>query len=113
MSLLTASAASLGLSTNNFGAGDAAIAKCGSMAAASVTYSQSSGSVTSVVVANLPTACGGGRLSVTLVGAGGTALGSAGPVVLPSVASPGATFTISPSVPASSVIRSDLVIVGP
>jgi hypothetical protein len=111
--LATASAASLGLNSDRIGAGNAAITTCGNTSGASVTYGVSGGLVTSVVVANLPAGCGGGSLSVTLVGAGGTSLASPGPLVLPSTPAPGATLAIGGSVSSASVVRSDLVIVGP
>lgn len=77
-----AAAASLTLGSQSLSSGGAAVTACGSLASLSATRTvDNSGNVTQVDVGSLPAACTGETLSVTLVGSGGAALGSASGVV--------------------------------
>ena len=76
-----AAAASLTFSTGLLSAGNAAVAGCTSSALTATRNVNNSGNVTQVNVLNVPQACAGEVLSVTLEGAAGTALGSAVAIV--------------------------------
>lgn len=68
-----ASAASLGLSSGNLSAGSAAVKGCTSSALTATRNVDSSGDVTHVNVLNVPQACSGETLAVTLEETSGSA----------------------------------------
>ncbi|HEY3551762.1 MAG TPA: hypothetical protein VGK69_11995 [Gaiellaceae bacterium] len=76
-----AAAASLNFSTGKLGAGSAIVSGCTSSSLTATRDVNNSGNVTQVNVLNVPQACAGEVLSVTLEGAAGTALGSAVAIV--------------------------------
>jgi hypothetical protein len=75
-----AAAATLAVGSAPLSAGNATVSACTSSLSATRNVSNA-GNVTQVNVAGIPTACSGETLSVTLVGAGNAALGSASAVV--------------------------------
>lgn len=70
-------AATLGLGSNRLSAGNAAVSSCGVSSLTATRTVDNSGNVTQVSVGSVPASCGGATLTVTLVGSGGTSLGSA------------------------------------
>lgn len=72
-----AAAASLTFSTGQLSAGNAAVAGCTSSAPTATRNVNNNGNVTQVNVLNVPQACAGERLAVTLESSTGTSLGSA------------------------------------
>ncbi len=90
--------------------GFAAVTPCGSVSAATVSWSVRGGSVVGVTVANLPSNCNGGRLSLTLTGSAAASLGGVGPAT---VAGGTVTGVLSANPTASSVTGAQLVISGP
>lgn len=76
-----AAAASLSLGTGNLGAGSATVGGCTSSSLAATRNVDNSGNVTQVNVLNVPQACAGEVLAVTLAGTGGASLGSAAAIV--------------------------------
>ena len=76
-----AAAASLNFSTGMLGAGSATVGGCTSSSLTATRNVNNSGNVTQVDVLNVPQACAGEVLSVTLEGTAGAALGSAVAIV--------------------------------
>ena len=76
-----AAAASLNLGTGQLGAGSAAVSGCTSSSLTATRNVNNSGNVTEVDVLNVPQACAGEVLSVTLQGTAGASLGSAVAIV--------------------------------
>lgn len=76
-----AAAASLNLGTGPLGAGSAVVSGCTSSSLAATRSVDNSGNVTEVDVLNVPQACSGEVLSITLEGAAGASLGSAVAIV--------------------------------
>jgi hypothetical protein len=76
-----AAAASLSFSTGKLGAGSAIVSGCTSSSLTATRNANNSGNVTQVNVLNVPQACAGEVLSVTLEGTAGAALGSAVAIV--------------------------------
>jgi hypothetical protein len=71
-------AATLALGSQSLSAGNTSVSACGGVSSLSATRNvDNSGNVTQVNVAGIPAACSGETLSVTLVGSGSNALGSA------------------------------------
>jgi len=75
-----AAAATLTFGSTKLSAGNASVTGCTSSLSATRNV-DNSGNVTQVNVAGIPTACSGETLSVTLVGTGNAALGSASATV--------------------------------
>ena len=88
-----AAAASLGLSTGLLSAGNAAVAGCTSSALTATRNVNNSGNVTQVNVLNVPQACAGETLAVTLENSSHTSLGSASTTV--GTCSGGCTVTLA------------------
>ena len=97
-----AAAATLAIGSNTLSAGNAGVTACTSSLAATRNV-DNSGNVTQVNVAGIPTACSGETLSVTLVGAGNAALGSASATVGSCGTTCSATLTGFGTVSAASV----------
>jgi hypothetical protein len=76
-----AAAASLGITTNRLSAGSAAVNGCTSSSLTATRNVDNSGNVTQVNVLNVPQACAGEIIAVTLVGSGGANLGGANAIV--------------------------------
>jgi hypothetical protein len=72
-----AAAASLGITTGKLSAGNVAVTGCTASALTATRSVDNNGNVTQVTVTNVPQACSGQTLSITLRGAGGASLGSA------------------------------------
>lgn len=110
--LAVGSAAGLPFGTDALSAGSAPVTDCGASGVAVVTYdADTTGAVTAVVVDSLPASCDGGRISATLVGSTGP-LATGGPVAV-ATAPALTTIAVSPPVPSTDVVGTDLVIVGP
>ena len=71
-----AAAATLLVSSASLAAGSVTVSSCGVSSLTATRNVDNSGNVTQVSVAGIPTACSGETLTVTLVGAGNTNLGS-------------------------------------
>jgi len=105
-------AATLALSSTKLSAGNATISSCGVASLAATRTVDNSGNVTQVSIPSVPSACAGATLSATLVGSGGTALGSASAVV----PAGGGTMSFSSfggTVAASSLLSYAFAVVGP
>jgi hypothetical protein len=76
-----AAAATLGLSSGNFGAGSATVSGCTSSSLTATRNVNNSGNVTQVNVLSVPQACAGETLAVTLANSSHTSLGNASTVV--------------------------------
>jgi hypothetical protein len=90
-------------------AGSAAVTSCASLAGVVTNFTISSNTVTAVLLTNIPSACNGGAVRVTVTNAGAS-LGTGGPVT---VVSGAATVSISPAAAIGSVTHVRLAIVGP
>jgi len=97
-----AAAATLAVGSKNLSAGNAKVTACTSSLSATRNVNNS-GTVTQVNVAGIPTACSGETLSVTLVGTGNAALGSASATVGSCGTTCSATLTGFGTVSAASV----------
>ncbi|HTZ06710.1 MAG TPA: hypothetical protein VMB53_13320 [Gaiellaceae bacterium] len=97
-----AAAATLAVGSSKLSAGNATVSACTSSLSATRNVSNA-GNVTQVNVAGIPTACSGETLSVTLVGAGNAALGSASATVGSCGTTCSATLTGFGTVSAASV----------
>lgn len=108
-------AASFGLADGGLGAGAAAVGSCD--AGFSIAYTTSGGDVTAVTVGDIADpACEGGRLSVTVVDAGGVGIAGGGPVTIPADgdASPNAVVVPVSGAPAAEAAANvKLLLVGP
>ena len=89
----------------------AAVSSCGALSGIGVSWTSTGGVVTALTLTSVPAACTGGALSVTLVGPGGSALGSAGPVTVTGSAMSLPAVTGSPT--ASAVLGVQLSVTGP
>lgn len=74
-------AATLALNSNRLSAGNAAVSSCGVSSLSATRTVDNAANVTQVSIPSVPSACAGATLSVTLVGSGGTSLGSASATV--------------------------------
>ena len=88
-----------------------AVSSCGSLSGITMSWTVVDDVVTTIVLGLIPAACNGGTLSLTLVGAGNAALGSAGPVTVTGTSQTLTSITGSPS--ALAVTGSYLSVVGP
>ena len=98
-----AAAASLNFGTAKLGAGSATVSGCTSSSLTATRNVDNSGNVTQVNVLNVPQACAGEVLAVTLAGGGGAALGSASAIVGTCTGGCTAAITGFGTVPGSSV----------
>ena len=85
LSVGVASAASLSLSTGQFGAGSATVTGCTSSLLTATRNVDNSGNVTQVNVTSVPQACAGQTLAVTLENSSHASLGATSTVVGPCV----------------------------
>jgi hypothetical protein len=81
LSVGIASAASLGLATGTLGAGSSTVSGCTSSSLTATRNVDNTGNVTQVNVLNVPQACAGQTLAVTLENSSHTSLGAASTVV--------------------------------
>ena len=81
LSVGVASAASLGLTSGKLGAGSVTVSGCTSSSLTATRNVDNSGNVTQVNVTNVPQACAGEILAVTLESSSQTSLGAASAVV--------------------------------
>jgi hypothetical protein len=88
-----AAAASLGMSSGQLSAGSAAVAGCSSSALTATRNVNNSGTVTQVNVLNVPQACAGETLSVTLENSSHTSIGSSSTTI--GACTGGCTVTLS------------------
>lgn len=106
-------AATMGLTSDELGAGAASVTACGDpddFTIDSVLLNEA-GEVTQVTVGGLPLSCVGGQLTINLTRNDGTSIGVGGPVT---VTSPATTVNIGGSPPSlSDVDREVIIIVGP
>jgi hypothetical protein len=98
-----AAAATLAVGSAPLSAGNATVSACTSSLSATRNVSNA-GTVTQVNVAGIPTACSGETLSVTLVGTGNAALGSASATVGSCGTTCSATLTGFGTVSAANVV---------
>lgn len=105
-------AATLALASNPLAAGNTSVASCGVSSLSATRTVDNAGNVTQVVIPAVPSACAAATLSVTLVGSGGAALGSASAAV----PAGGGTMTFSAfggTVSAASLLSYSFAVVGP
>jgi hypothetical protein len=105
-------AATLALGSDRLAAGNAQVTSCGVSSLSATRTVDNSGNVTQVAVPAVPAACAGAALSVTLVGTGGSALGSASATV----PAGGGTISFSSfggTVAAASLSSFSFAVVGP
>ena len=88
-----------------------AVSTCGSLSGLGLSWTSTANVVTAVTLTTIPAACSGGSLSLTLVGAGNAALGSAGPVSVSGTSQTLSTITGSPT--STSVTGAYVSVVGP
>lgn len=81
LSVGVASAAGLGFTSGNLGAGSAVVAGCTSSSLTATRNVDNSGNVTQLTVTGVPQACAGETLAATLENSSHTSLGSASAVV--------------------------------
>jgi hypothetical protein len=93
VSVGVAFAASLGLSTGNLGAGNAAVTGCTSSSLTATRNVDNNGNVTQINVTSVPQACAGQTLAVTLENSSHTSLGADSTVV--GACTGGCTVTVS------------------
>jgi hypothetical protein len=104
-----AEAGSTAPGSTKLGAGNTAVAACGSLTGVVPDFTLAGATVTAVAFTGIPSTCNGGSLRATLTN-GSTSLGAGGPVT---VASGGATVTVSPAAAMASVTHVRLSITGP
>ena len=104
-----ASAASLGVTGGDLGAGGDTVDRCDTDGV-TVSYTVSGSSVTHVTVNGISANCNGGQLSLTVVNNSGGSLGSGGPVAVDATSE---TVSVTPNPAASAVVGVRIVIVGP
>ena len=107
-----AAAATLAIGSTSLSAGNAAVTSCGVSSLTATRNVDNSGNVTQVNVAGIPTACSGETLSVTLVGSGNAALGSASATVGSCGTTCSATLTGFGTVSAAGVTRYNFGLTG-
>jgi len=108
----TGAAASLAFTSNRLSAGNASVTSCGVASLSATRNVDNAGNVTQLDVPSVPAACAGETLSVTLIGAGNAALGSASAMV----PAGGGTMSFSSfgaTVSAASVLGYRYAVVGP
>ena len=81
LSVGVASAASLGLTSGKLGADNASVSGCTSASLTATRNVDNSGNVTQVNVTNVPQACAGQKLAVTLENSSNASLGASSAVV--------------------------------
>jgi hypothetical protein len=91
-----AAAAALSAQSGSLSAGRIGVTPCGTLSGATVSYILTAKNVTGVVVSNLPTACNGANLWVTLT-AGTAAAASAGPIVISGGTATATTLSANPA----------------
>jgi hypothetical protein len=105
-------AATLALASSPLSSGNASVTSCGVSSLSATRTVDNSGNVTQVSIPSVPGACAGATLSVTLVGSGGTSLGSASATVPVG----GGTMTFSSfgaTVSATSLLSYSYAVTGP
>jgi hypothetical protein len=109
-----AAAATLALGSSTLSAGNAAVTSCGVSSLTATPSVNNSNLVTQLVVPNIPAACSGDTLSVTLAGQTHNALGSASATLSGCSTTCTATFTsFGASVTAANVYYYNYAVTGP
>ena len=109
-----AAAATLALGSSTLSAGNAPVVSCGVSSLSATQYVNNSNLVYQLVVPNIPAACSGDTLSVTLAGQTHDALGSASTTLSGCSTTCTATFTsFGASVTAYNVYFYNFAVVGP
>jgi len=105
-------AATMGLTSNQLGAGAASVTTCGDPDGFTIAGVDldGSGRVTEVTVGGIPATCAGGQLTINLTKDDGTSIGAGGPVT---VTSPSTSVTITGLPSLAEVAREVVIIVGP
>lgn len=106
---VTASAASMPLTSGRVGSGSATIARCDADGFTATSFTTSAGKVTSVTVGGIAPGCQGGRLSLSLT-AGGSSVAVGGPVTVTGTSQ---TVTVTGSPDAWTVGGLEVVVIGP
>jgi len=99
------------LSTKKVASGNTAVESCGDLSGVSVSWTSQANVVTKLVLGSIPAACNGGSLSLTLIAADNSVLGTAGPVTVNAT-----TMTLSSITgtrTTTSVTAAHVVVVGP
>jgi hypothetical protein len=104
-------AGGVGTTSRSVSSATASVSSCGDLSQVGVSWTVTAGVVSALSLTAVPAACVGGTLAVTLVGTGGAALGSAGPV---SVTGTSQTIgSVAGSATATSVVSASVSVVGP
>ena len=98
------------LTSKGLVSGAATVTACGALSSIVPNYTISSGTVTAVVLSNIPTTCNNAKVNLNITNAIGTSLAAGGPVVITSTT---ATVPISPAVATASVVTVRLAVTGP
>lgn len=88
----------------------AAVSSCGSLSGMTISWTTVDDVVASIALGSIPAACNGGSLSLTLVDASNSSLGTVGPVTITGTSQ---TLTPTGSPAATSVATSYVSVVGP
>lgn len=104
-------AGGVGTSSRSVSSATAGVSSCGDLTGVGVSWTVTAGVVTALSLTAVPVACVGGSLSATLVGTGGAALGSAGPVTVTGTSQ--TIGSVSGSATATAVASASLSVVGP
>ena len=106
----SAAANSVSPSPKTVAAANVGVSSCGSLSGMTISWTVVDDVVTSIALGSIPSACNGGSLSMTLVNASNTSIGSVGPV---SITGTSQTLTPTGSPSALAVGRSYVSVVGP
>lgn len=87
-----------------------AVSSCGSLGTMTISWTVVDGTVTSIALGSIPSACVGGSLSMTLVNSSNVSVGTVGPVTITGTSQ---TLTPTGSPDATTVSTSYVSVVGP
>jgi hypothetical protein len=107
----SAVAASVSPTSKKAVSANASVSSCGSLSGMTISWTVVDDVVSSIALGSIPVACNGASLSLTLVNASHTALGSVGPVTISGTSQTLSSITGSPS--ALAVATSYVSVVGP
>jgi hypothetical protein len=110
-----AAAASVNVSSDNFGAGDAAVSKCDEDGFTTVGFTTNeSAQVTAVTIGDIADACLGGTMTVNLLSNSKAAVGAGSAIVVFTEETPNQlVVTISPTPATTDVKRVAMLVIGP
>src|SRR3954467_7084855 len=86
------------------------VSSCGSLSGITMSWTSTAGTVTSVVLGSIPSACNGGSLTLTFVNSSNASLGPAGPVTVAGTSQTLSSISGAPT--ATSVAAAYVSVVG-